>query len=101
MEARAMTADVELLPFTDYLRSLSAHCRCRIDAYTRANVAQATAAKDAQIEAAMVLILRSDAECLVRDHERFSTTGSSTVGGRLAAKRVRSLLAGQQQGGAE
>ena len=63
----------------------------------RAIVAQATAAKDAQIEAAMVLILRSDAECLVRDHERFSTTGSSTVGGRLAAKRVRSLLAGQQQ----
>lgn len=38
----------------------------------------------------MMIIQKSDAECLVRDLERFATT--KTAGGRLAMKRVRELL---------
>lgn len=41
----------------------------------------------------MMLIQKSDAECLVHDHERYAVGHTaSTVGGRLAAKRVRELL---------
>lgn len=41
----------------------------------------------------MMLIQKSDAECLVHDHERYAVGHTaSTVGGRLAARRVRELL---------
>lgn len=41
----------------------------------------------------MLLIQKTDAECLVRDAERFIGVREGTVGGRLARKRVRALLA--------
>lgn len=41
----------------------------------------------------MLLIQKTDAECLVRDAERFIGIREGTVGGRLARKRVRALLA--------
>lgn len=52
-----MTADIELLPF-EYLRTLPAHCRGRIDAYARANVSHATAPLQAEIKALRVEVER-------------------------------------------
>lgn len=43
-----------------------------------------------------VLVQATDAECLVRDAERYLDGGRS-AGGRLAAKRVRALLAARPQ----
>ena len=52
MEARAMTADVELLPLPSPLSlTLSVTDRARVYAYARANVLHHTAAQAAEIEA--------------------------------------------------
>lgn len=40
----------------------------------------------------MLIVQKSDAECLVRDAERFIGESGGTAGGRLARKRVRAIL---------
>ena len=52
-----MTTDIELLPLVGTLGAMPEHVQGVVQAYARANVAHATAAKDAEIEA-----LRSEVE---------------------------------------
>ncbi len=61
--------------------------------YTTPPQGEAKQQAPAAVPDGMLLIQKTDAECLVRDAERFIGIREGTVGGRLARKRVRALLA--------
>lgn len=71
-----MTADIELLPLPEPMQVLGDRGRDAADAWCRANVSHATAAKDAEIER-----LRAEREVIVAEAMKYA--GKS---GRLEAK---------------
>lgn len=75
------------------------HCRelhARFESLSATITAALTEAKQQGPGEGMLLVKRTDAECLVRDAERFIGENQGTAGGRLARKRVRALLTAPQ-----